>query len=47
MYSQIKVFFDSSEAALLSVGLLDEYSSVEDLKLKSEKDLPAGRAPHC
>jgi|DEB0MinimDraft_12_1074336.scaffolds.fasta_scaffold50175_1 hypothetical protein len=38
MYSQIKVFFDSSEAALLSVGLLDEYSSVEDLKLKSEKD---------
>ena len=38
MYSKVQVFFDSSEAALLSVGLLDEYGSVDNLKLASAKD---------
>ena len=38
MYSKVQVFFDSSEAALLSVGLLDEYGSVDNLKLAAAKD---------
>ena len=38
MYSKVQVFFNSSEAALLSVGLLDEYGSVDDLKLVAAED---------
>ena len=38
MYSKVQVFFNSSEAALLSVGLLDQYGSVDNLKLASAKD---------
>ena len=38
MYSKVQVFFDSSESALLSVGLLDEYGSVDNLKLAAAKD---------
>lgn len=38
MYSKVQVFFDSSDAALLSVGLLDEYGSLDNLKLAAAKD---------
>jgi|TARA_B110000238_G_scaffold33333_1_gene34200 hypothetical protein len=38
MYSKVQVFFNSSEAALLSVGLLYEYGSVDDLKLVAAED---------
>jgi hypothetical protein len=38
MYSKVQVFFNSSEAALLSVGLLDDYASVDDLKIAAAKD---------
>ena len=37
-HSKVQVHFSASDAALLSVGLLEDYSSIEELQLAAEKD---------
>jgi len=36
--SKVQVSFSASEAALLCVGLLEDYSSIEELQLAADKD---------